>query len=329
MMKGLRSDPRLGVSHGVPGTIFALLRTALGQQPDYLHLDWIHQYYLRGSLWKTYLTLPLFYFEIWFISRFTSVRLVWTLHNLSPHGSSKKDKIAAQVRRYLAARVEFIRLFADCSVERAAEYLQCDRSKFRVVPEGSYVGYYPDTTTESAAKEKLGFPTDRRVMVNVGTIRPYKGLEKLIAAFSEIDDPDWMLVIAGAAWDRPYTDSLQQLAASSPAAERIVFHLGIVPDEKLQYYLRAADLAVFPFKSIENSGSVILAMGFGLPVVTGNLGVPATRLSAQNRFLYEVNLTKTLTEAMLHSPEQLRAIGQRNLQQLERHRWKDFAQVFV
>jgi glycosyltransferase involved in cell wall biosynthesis len=53
-----------------------------------------------------------------------------------------------------------------------------------------------------------------------------------------------------------------------------------VPDDELQVYLRAADVAAFPFRSVTNSGSVLLALGFGVPVVIPDLpelaAIPAT-----------------------------------------------------
>jgi len=36
-------------------------------------------------------------------------------------------------------------------------------------------------------------------------------------------------------------------------------------------YLEAADFAAFPFRAITNSGSVVLAQSFGLPVLIPNL----------------------------------------------------------
>jgi beta-1,4-mannosyltransferase len=53
-----------------------------------------------------------------------------------------------------------------------------------------------------------------------------------------------------------------------------------VPDGEMQYYLRAADIAVLPYHRGLNSGVLLLALSFGLPVVapenlvTGEITTP-------------------------------------------------------
>jgi glycosyltransferase involved in cell wall biosynthesis len=44
-----------------------------------------------------------------------------------------------------------------------------------------------------------------------------------------------------------------------------------VPDEDLARFFQATDVAVFPFREITNSASVMLAQSFGVPVVIPNL----------------------------------------------------------
>ena len=44
-----------------------------------------------------------------------------------------------------------------------------------------------------------------------------------------------------------------------------------VPDEDLARYFQATDVAVFPFRAITNSASLLLAQSFGKPIVIPNL----------------------------------------------------------
>ena len=46
----------------------------------------------------------------------------------------------------------------------------------------------------------------------------------------------------------------------------------LVPDEELQLYFNACDLVALPFRQVLNSGSLLLAMSFGCPVVAPRLG---------------------------------------------------------
>ena len=317
----------LVVQNGHSGTLLALLRTVLRQRPTYLHLDWIHSYYLRANPLKTILTLPLFYLEVLLIYHFTATRLVWTLHNIRPHRPTRLGELSDYTRRFFARHCQFVRVFSSSTAAKAIDYLRLPTDKIRVVPEGSYTSWYAEATA-SDGKAFLGIPDRRRLLLSVGTLHPYKGIDLLIEAYSTLDDPAWGLVIAGAAPDPGYTQQLARLVAASTARDRIIFRPGLIPDEEMPYYFAAAELAVLPFRQIENSGSVILAMGFGLPIITGNVGVPAVRLRHQSALLYDDTLLDTLQKAMQLPPETLRAIGTVNRTEVERYKWADFAAFF-
>ncbi|MEZ4597387.1 MAG: glycosyltransferase [Chloroflexota bacterium] len=55
---------------------------------------------------------------------------------------------------------------------------------------------------------------------------------------------------------------------------------GNVPDDRMQVFLRAADVMVLPYRDVLTSGSAILAMTFGLPVVAPRIGCLPRRCRA-------------------------------------------------
>jgi glycosyltransferase involved in cell wall biosynthesis len=89
-------------------------------------------------------------------------------------------------------------------------------------------------------------------------------------------------------------------------------------------YFAAADVCVFPYKDIFNSGSVILAMTFGKPFVAPQKGaIPS--IAPEGNILYE-NLNEGLTEAGTVSDETLANVGDVNRQAaLTNHDWDDIA----
>ncbi len=46
----------------------------------------------------------------------------------------------------------------------------------------------------------------------------------------------------------------------------------MVPDDELQLYFNACDVVALPFRQVLNSGSLLLAMSFGCPIVAQRLG---------------------------------------------------------
>ncbi len=323
MMQGLRRAG-LEIQHGASDKFFALLKTAIQHRPDYLHLDWLHQYYLRRKEWMTWVQFPFFVAEVFIIRKILRVRLVWTLHNIFPHDWPTHGPYQWG-RQYFAAQCEWIRVFDEGTVSRASRALKVPAEKFQVVPEGSYVGYYPDQTDREAARKKLGLPKDKRIFLYLGLIKPYKGVLELVETFRECRLSNVLLVIAGRAMDPGYWQKVQAKAQHSS----VILKEGFVPDEELQYYFHAADVAVLPFQRIENSGSAILAMGFCKPVIAPREGVLKSKLCRQDKLLYEDGgLKNVLKESARMTPEELRNIGQRNYEALKKYRWEDFASCF-
>jgi len=110
--------------------------------------------------------------------------------------------------------------------------------------------------------------TPRFILLSVGRLRYYKGLDDLIRALPQI--PHAKYVIVG---DGPMYDEWQQLARSAGVADR-VFFASEVSDTELPYYYAACDLFVLPANArAEAFGTVIVeALAAGKPVISTEVG---------------------------------------------------------
>jgi glycosyltransferase involved in cell wall biosynthesis len=72
-------------------------------------------------------------------------------------------------------------------------------------PHPSYLGDVPNTVTREEARFELGVRPDATVFLSFGAIKPYKGVEELVAAAQQLDrdrpDLDWVLIVAGLSSD--------------------------------------------------------------------------------------------------------------------------------
>lgn len=322
MMEGLRQNPRLNVHHGEEGKFFALLKTVFKHRPDYIHIDWLHQYYLRRQHWMTFIQYPLFVLEIFLISFFTKTKLVWTLHNLKPHDQPYFGPYKWS-RRFFAKRCSWIRVFHEGTAQKAAVLFDIEQTHFRVVPEGSYVGYYKDGISQKAARKTLSIPIDKQVFLFLGGIRPYKGIEDLIKIFKKY--PERNLLIAGKTKDSTYKQKLLTLLEGQ---SNVKLYDQFIPNNDLQIYFRAADLVVLPFKKVENSGSAILAMGFQKAIIAPKMGVLVQRLEQQKALLYNNNIEEIISNNFLLEKGRICEFGILNHKALEKFTWKDFNSCF-
>ncbi|MGB3491572.1 MAG: glycosyltransferase family 4 protein [Elainellaceae cyanobacterium] len=83
-----------------------------------------------------------------------------------------------------------------------------DRFGGTYVPNGKDIDLFrPDAYNSDVSRRKLGL-SNYRVLMFPGAPRPYKGLEDILAAIAQINEPDIRLVIVGGS---PYDDYDQQL----------------------------------------------------------------------------------------------------------------------
>lgn len=322
MIQGLQTDKRLLVTSGINDRFFGILRTAISQRPDYIHFDWETSYYYRKNLLMTLINIPSFILQIYIARYIFNCQLVWTPHNIVPH-DPKYVKIHKFCRNFFAHNMKWIRLFSDLSIEAATCELKCDINKFKVIPEGSYVGYYPDKIDRSEARKLLSIDNDKLVLLYTGLIKPYKGITELITYFKKMFSDNTILIIAGSIMDTGYGNTIKGMIS-----ENIVLIDRFIDNDELQIYFNAADIVTLPFKQIENSGSVILAMSFKKAVIAPAMGVLEERLINQPELLYRSSLEDSFEVLKKLTSEDLVQIGEKNFYELSKHSWADFITAF-
>jgi glycosyltransferase involved in cell wall biosynthesis len=136
---------------------------------------------------------------------------------------------------------------------------------------------FPDTgLTPIEAKIRLGVRADEKTILFLGRIRPYKGIEYLLAAFQQLAPTDggYRLIIAGEPkkGSEAYREEIERIARQDFKQDQIILKIQFVPDQDMEVYLKAADVLVLPYKEIFQSGVLFLAYSFGLPVVATDVG---------------------------------------------------------
>lgn len=115
--------------------------------------------------------------------------------------------------------------------------------------------------------DKFKIPSDKKILMYVGNLKPHKNLGRLVEAYSKIDNiDDTVLVLVGKAFDNY---DLKKVEEQYDLKGRI-FHTGIVTDEELVDFYNLAELFVFP-SIYEGFGLPPLeAMACGTPVVSSD-----------------------------------------------------------
>jgi glycogen(starch) synthase len=147
------------------------------------------------------------------------------------------------------------------------------KAKIRIIPGAVDLRRFAPTATRRAARERLGWPVDRPLVLVTARLVPAKGVDNLIAAMQDVRRavPDALLVIVG---DGPQAGELHAQVRTLGLDDAVLFGGYLTDDLPLAY--RAADLAVVPSVAFESFGLVAAeALACGTPVlVTPLLGLP-------------------------------------------------------
>lgn len=287
---------------------------------DIVHLHWLPRFRKGISgyiqLWR--------YLRVLRAMTSSGARLVWTVHNLIPHGShsQKVDTLASKRVAKLASKLIAHSHIAKDVIHKTYEV---PLEKIDVVPHGNYVGLYPNTITKTEARRRLGIPENTTCFAFVGMIRPYKGVMQLIEDFSSNSNIDATLLIAGEPTGGISKEELQDKVQND---KRIILNPNRVEDEDMQLYLNACDATLFPYQRSLTSGAIILAMSFAKACIAyrneGSLAV----LDESGAILVDDNKPNGFSDAIsycVHNKHFLSAAGARNYELCREWNWDRIA----
>ncbi|MET9419004.1 glycosyltransferase family 4 protein, partial [Streptomyces klenkii] len=192
--------------------------------------------------------------------------VVWTAHNILPHEPLHPD-LEMAARRMLCHYSDAVIAHCEWAATQVTHLFAPD-AQCTVIPHGPLQDDYP-VVDRSTARQRLSIDNNEFVFLHTGNLRTYKNIEGLVETFREVADRTGSrLIIAG----RPWPNMTERLTDLSSGDSRITVMLGWIDNNRLAELFAAADIAVFPYKTITTSGSVVLAGSLGTPVVAPALG---------------------------------------------------------
>lgn len=215
------------------------------------------------NLWATLV-------EAWLI-RIVSGPYALTVHNILPHDDRRAITVRLCHAIYRAAAVWMVH--TDRMRQELQMLLGADPRKIVVVEHGIDRMYSPSVATRAAVRAKHGISDASKLLLFFGTVAPYKGLDVLIEAFDGLETTvDMTLLIAGRCTSPALRSALREAISSNRNSAKINWLDRFVPEEDVVPLFQAADLLVMPYRHIDQSGVVFMALATGLPVLATDVG---------------------------------------------------------
>ena len=266
LWRGQRADARLvsKVSR-ILGYYARLMRYALVAKPRVFHILWNNKAQLFDR------TLLMLYYKG------LGKKIALTAHNVNQGRRDSNDSLLNRVTLKIQYRlVDHIFVHTHKMKNELVKDFGVTEQAVTVIRH-PINNAFPDTDlTPAEAKRRLGVGDGEKTILFFGRIKPYKGLEHLLAAFQQLGTSDgkYRLIIAGELQkgNEKYMDEIQRTMTCELGRGQIVLKIQFIPDEEMELYLKAADVMVLPYNEIFQSGVLFLGYSFGLPVIATDVG---------------------------------------------------------
>jgi glycosyltransferase involved in cell wall biosynthesis len=206
-----------------------------------------------------------------------------TVHFQGPWAEEAAKEGAPRWKTFLQAREERkvyrqadrIITLSDAFRKIIIERYGAKEEKVQVIPGAIDAAAANPGLSRDQAREQLGWPKDRRIVLCVRRLVRRVGVDVLVAAVDQLfrNSPgrygDLLVLIGGTG---PLREELEQ-QINERKLEDYVQLLGFVPDEKLSTAYRAANTSIVPTQALEGFGLVMLeSMAAGTPCLVTPVG---------------------------------------------------------
>ena len=270
---------------------FRLVHYAATARPKLFHILWNNKFQFFDR------TLLMLYY------RLLGKRITFTAHNVNAGKRDSNDSVLNQISLKIQYRLsDHIFVHTEKMKSELVSDFSIRESKVSVIPFGIN-DTVPNTSLSPAeAKRRLGVSSSEKTLLFFGNIAPYKGLEYLIAAFTEVlsKDESYRLMIVG----RPkgsedYWKRIQQIIVRNSIGDRIIEKIEYVPDEATELYFKAADVLILPYAHVFQSGVLFLGCNFGLPVIAADVAsLREEIIEGQTGFMFKARDSSDLAKTI-------------------------------
>ena len=171
---------------------------------------------------------------------------VFTAHDLLPRRTASRLRLW----RELFGRFDRIVVHSERGREKLVE-TGVDDARLRVIPHPVF-------------RRDVDRADDGRTLLFFGVIRPYRGLDDALAVAERLGDV--RLIVGG-------DPAAGVEAARARAGANVEWRLGYLPEHEVDRAHAEATLALFPYRpEIDQSGSLLRALGAGVPAVVYDVG---------------------------------------------------------
>lgn len=236
-------------------------------------LSWIIEGFTKGDVlhaqWWSWFLAPVFLTVIT-LFKLRRIPVVMTLHNVIPH---ERSKLKLWLHDVVLKRADHYVVHSNANRDELMSHYGVGADRISLIPHGTLSFTPPAPDAHRRIRRELNLADDQLVMLLFGAIRPYKGLDTLLAALKRVQDerPALRLLIAGKPWVpwEQFARQIEQMGLS----DRVVAVPDFIPANQVSDYFAASDLAVLPYRQFSSQTGVgMTALNLAKPLIVTRVG---------------------------------------------------------
>ena len=247
------------------------------------------------------------------------MKIVITAHDVESFAGKYSDSAAS----WILAKADKVIAHNVVSKNELTGHVNLPPEKIAIIPHGNYLHSIVNSSPPAEARKILGIVSKGPILLFFGQIKKVKGLDLLLQALPAVISklPTLKLVIAGRVWKDDFS-TYDRLIQENNLQDHVDLHIRYIPDEEVATFYRSADLIVLPYRRIYQSGVLLMAMSYGVPVMASDLeGMVDVVRHDVNGFLFKNGNISSLSEQLIYALsddgrlKQISAAGLEKMQQ--------------
>jgi len=225
----------------------------------------------------------------------------WAAESLQEGSGHLAAAAKYRMEKFVYSRADAIVVLSKSFAELICTQYRVDERKLRIIPGSVDLDLFDVNLSKRAAREFLGWPTDRPILLAVRRLSNRMGLDRLIRAMVTVKSaqPDVLLYIGGQGSQRA---ALEQQVAELDVQRHVRF-CGFIPGQLLPLAYRAADINVVPTKALEGFGLIAAeALAAGTPsMVTPVGGLPEVVAPLSNSLVFRSSASAHIADGLIQA----------------------------
>ena len=214
------------------------------------------------------LELPLVDLAIFVLLKISRIKIVYTPHDIYSFKFKYNNKLLSIF--YRLSNIIVVHNLANKDL--LIKQFNISPDKIKIVIHGNYNPFLDPTLSKYKARQRIGIPKGKKVILLFGSIRPGKGIETVIKALKLIKNKtNILLLIAGKPGSGYRMETIEKEINEKNLKDNVILRDHFIEDRLVESYYKSSDVVIVPYEFVYESGVLRYAFSCGSPTVISNL----------------------------------------------------------